>query len=168
MTNPEAVVVHKMVGRIRIRVPSKRGDAGYFGSVRDTLSTLEGVEGVEVTPYTASILVRGSATVGAVTDAAKSRGLFSLKEERAVKVTTFHDAVAERVGALDERIKTATGATFDLPGLAFAALMGAGIYQIARGNFAAPAWYTAFWYALGIFGKSSSKDSGAKNAGVTE
>jgi hypothetical protein len=168
MTTPEAVVVHKMSGRMRIRVPSKRGDAGYFGSVKDTLSTLEGVEGVEVTPYTASVLVRGLATVEAVTDAAKSRGLFSLKVERAVKVTTFHDAVAERVGALDERIKTATGATFDLPGLAFAALMGAGIYQIARGNFAAPAWYTAFWYALGIFGKSSSKDSGGKNTGVAE
>jgi len=168
MTTPEAVVVHKMAGRMRIRVPSKKGDAGYFGSVKDTLSTLAGVEGVEVTPYTASVLVRGLATVEAVTDAAKSRGLFSLKEERAVKVTTFHDAVAERVGALDERIKTATGATFDLPGLAFAALMGAGIYQIARGNFTAPAWYTAFWYALGIFGKSSSKDSGGKKADATE
>jgi hypothetical protein len=37
--------------------------------------------------------------------------------------------------------------------------MGAGIYQIARGNFAAPAWYTAFWYALGLFGNKGGKDA---------
>lgn len=165
---PQAIVVHRMAGRLRVRVPTKKGDAAYFGSVRDALSALEGVEGVEVTPYTGSILVRGPAPVKAVTDAAESRGLFALKEERAVKVTAFHDAVADGFGALNDRIKTATGATFDLPGLAFAALVGAGIYQIARGNFTAPAWYTAFWYALGIFGKSSAKDSGGNDAGATE
>lgn len=168
MMTPEATVVHKMPGRVRIRVPARRGDVAYFGSVKDALSTLAGVEGVEVAPYTGSILVRGLAPVKDVIDAARSRGFFSVKEDKAIKVTAFHDVVANRFETLNDRIKTATGATFDLPGLAFAALMGAGIYQIARGNFTAPAWYTAFWYALGIFGKSSAKDSGGSGAGVTE
>lgn len=42
----------------------------------------------------------------------------------------------------------------DLPGMAFLTLLGVGIYQLVRGNFAAPPWYTAFWYAMGIFTKS--------------
>ena len=168
MVTPEAIVVHKMEGRLRIRVPARKGDIPYFGAVKDALSSLKGVEAVEVTPYTGSILVRGVATVEAVVDAAQSRGLFAVREEQAVKVTAFHDVVSSQVGALNERIKTATGATFDLPGLAFMALVGAGIYQIARGNFAAPAWYTAFWYALGIFGKSASKDSGKSGTGEME
>ncbi len=165
---PEAIVVHKMPGRVRIRVPARKGDIAYFGSVKDALSTLVGVEGVEVAPNTGSILVHGPAPAKKIIDEAQSLSLFVVKEERAIKVTAFHDVVANQVGGLNDRIKTVTGSTFDLPGLAFMALVGAGIYQIARGNFTAPAWYTAFWYALGIFGKSSAKDSGGSDTGVQE
>ncbi len=46
-----------------------------------------------------------------------------------------------------------TGGHLDLSGLVFFLLLGTGAYQIARGNFAAPPWYTAFWYAFGVFTK---------------
>jgi hypothetical protein len=46
-----------------------------------------------------------------------------------------------------------TGGELDIPSVFFAALLISGIYQIARGNMAAPAWYTAFWYAFGIFSR---------------
>ncbi len=155
--NTEALVVHKMAGRIRIRVPSKRGDVAYFTTVKEALSACVGVEGVEVAPLTAGVLVRCHGPTEGVIEWAQSQGLFAVREEQSIKVTAFHDAVADRFGALNDRIRAVTGEGFDLPGLAFLALMGAGIYQIARGNFAAPAWYTAFWYALGLFGKSSGK-----------
>jgi len=45
--------------------------------------------------------------------------------------------------------------------MAILSLLGLGLYQILRGNFRAPPWYTAFWYALGIFTKSLS-DKGDK------
>jgi len=166
--NAEALVVHKMAGRIRIRVPSKKGNETYFASVKEALSSCVGVEGVEVAPFTGSILVRCHGPTEGVIEWAQAQGLFVVREEKSIKVTAFHDAVAGRFGALDERIKAATGEGFDLPGLAFLALMGAGIYQIARGNFAAPAWYTAFWYALGLFGKSSGKKDGKDAKGATE
>ena len=51
----------------------------------------------------------------------------------------------------------------DLGTASFGALLIMGIYQISRGNFMAPAWYTAFWYALNIFLKSKPKE---KDPGV--
>ncbi len=166
--NAEALVVHNMAGRIRIRVPSKKGNAAYFTAVKETLSACVGVEGVEVAPFTGSILVRCHGPTEGIIGWAESQGLFVVRQEQSIKVTAFHDAVAGRIGALDDRIKAVTGEGFDLPGLAFLALMGAGIYQIARGNFAAPAWYTAFWYALGLFGKSSGKKGGKDGKGTVE
>ena len=132
-----AYVVHRMAGRLRIRVPSKKGDPVYFGAVKDALSSLEGVEGVVVSPSTGSILVHGRVFEEDVVERARSMGLFVLKEEPAPEATTFHDAVTGGFRTLDEHVKGLTGASFDLPALAFLGLVGAGIYQLARGNFTA-------------------------------
>ncbi len=50
-----------------------------------------------------------------------------------------------------------TGGGLYLPGATFVALVGAGVYKIAQGKFAAPAWYMAFWYALNIFLRAREK-----------
>lgn len=158
---PDAFFTHRMAGRFRLRVPSRKGDDIYFASVRDALSAMEGVERVEVSPRTASILVHHRVPIGEIMEAPGSRDLFFVREDPEGKVTTLHDSVSTLFGSIDGRIKGMTGRSVDLAGLAFLALVIAGVYQIARGNFAAPAWYTAFWYALGIFGKSG-RDSGEK------
>ena len=53
----DAIVVHRMQGRVRIRVPSKRGNVAYFNSIKERLSSHSGVADVEVTPATGSILM---------------------------------------------------------------------------------------------------------------
>ena len=130
-----AYIVHRTPGRLRIRVPSKKGDSIYFGGVRGFLASLEGVEDVAVAPATGSILVHGRVSQEDVAERARSQGLFLVKEEPAAETTTFHDAVAGQFRGLDERVKNFTGAPFDLSALAFVALVVAGILQIARGNF---------------------------------
>ncbi len=126
MMNAEALVVHNMAGRIRIRVPSKKGNAAYFTAVKEALSACVGVEGVEVAPFTGSILVRCHGPTEGIIGWAESQGLFVVRQEQSIKVTAFHDAVAGRFGALDDRIKAVTGEGFDLPGLAFLGPHGRG------------------------------------------
>ena len=46
----------------------------------------------------------------------------------------------------------------DIPTLVFLSLLISGIWQIARGSVAMPAWYTAFYYALGIFTRAQVDD----------
>jgi hypothetical protein len=52
------------------------------------------------------------------------------------------------------------GGWVNLGAMAFLILLGAAIYQIARGNLTAIPWYTAFWYALNIFLKSKPSETG--------
>ncbi len=158
---PDAIVTHRTPARLRLRVPSKKGDALYFASVRDALSAIDGVESVEVSPVTGSVLLHHTGPFAAI-EAARPRDLFNIVETPQAEATSLHDSVTTLFGAIDDRIKGVTGKSVDLAGLAFLALVAAGVYQIGRGNFTAPAWYTAFWYALGIFGKSR------KNGGESE
>jgi len=153
---PEARIVHRIAGRMRVRVPSRRGDPAYFASAEETLRSLDGVERVEADPLTGGILILHHADPQGIADYAAQKGLFLAKEEEAKKSsgTVVHDVLGAPFGALSKRIKGFTGSAADLSGLAVLALLGVGVYQIARGNFGAPAWYTAFWYALGIFNKS--------------
>jgi hypothetical protein len=59
--------------------------------------------------------------------------------------------VAASFRAYNENLKKLTGGEIDIPSLVFVSLLISGIWQIARGNLAMPAWYTAFYYALGVF-----------------
>ena len=150
---PEARIVHRIAGRMRVRVPSRRGDPAYFATVEETLRSLNGIDCVEADPLTGGILILHGIDPGAIVDYAAQKGLFLAKEEEAKKAggTVLHDVLGAPFGSFSRRIRAFTGNAADLSGLAVLALLTVGVYQIARGNFAAPAWYTAFWYALGIF-----------------
>lgn len=157
----DASITHNMEGRLRIRVPSKKRDEPYFAAVKDVLSAVEGVDEVEVTPQTGSVLVFHHTDTEAITQAGASKDLFKINPAPEVRNTMLHDSVSAQVGKINDRIKELSEGGVDLRGLAFIALLGTGIYQIARGNFTAPAWYTAFWYALGLFGKTANNGNSA-------
>jgi hypothetical protein len=59
-------------------------------------------------------------------------------------------------GEIENKIEKVTGGSLDISEMAFLALLGAGIFQIGKGNLTAIPWYTAFWYALNIFLKSDT------------
>lgn len=107
---------------------------------------------------TGSVLVFSRAAAETLIESARAQGLFVVKEESGIKGTALHDSIAAGFTSMNDRVKTLSGSGIDLPGIAFLALIGAGLCQIARGNFGAIPWYAAFWYALGIFGKSAGKN----------
>jgi hypothetical protein len=157
----EASKTHSIQGRLRIRIPSKKRDEAYFAAVKDAISAVEGVDGVQVTPQTGSVLVFHHTDADTITQAGVSKDLFEVSEAPKVRTTLLHDSIAVQISEIDNRIREFSQGGVDLRGLAFIGLVGTGIYQIARGNFTAPAWYTAFWYALGLFGKATNNGSSA-------
>lgn len=166
MMVPEARIVHRIAGRMRVRVLSRKGDAAYFATVEESVRSLHGVESVEADPLTGGILIRHAIDPRAIVEYAAQKELFLAKEEKAGKAggTVLHDVLGAPFGSLTRRIRGFTGNAADLSGLAVLALLSVGVYQIARGNFGAPAWYTAFWYALGIFNKSNGGKEGTPAA----
>ena len=152
---PEAYVGHQTSKRLRIKVPSQRGDSAYFELLRDKLSRYEALEGVEVNAVTGSALLEHAGLeVAALAEFANRHGLFMLMPKSVgTKPLSLH--VAEPLRRMSCELDRLTGGQVDLPGLVLLMLLSTGVYQILRGNFGAPPWYTAFWYALGVFSKSA-------------
>jgi len=154
MTLPEAHIGHRTSERIRIRIPSRRGDEEYFSRVRKSLSEEGVLDSVEVNPATAGVLLKGPATdVENIISIGEKKRLFKL-EGVAPKVEPLFKRIAEPIQNLGQTLDRLSGGELDLAGVIFLGLIGWGVTQLARGNFASPPWYTAFWYALGVFTKS--------------
>jgi hypothetical protein len=150
---PDAFLSHRTSGRVRIKIPSKKGDRAYFTVLMDELSKYSFIEKIETNPLTGSVLLIYRGDFETVVEKAEANNIFRLKESK-TNSTDLHRKVSDVFKGINNQIKRITDGGLDLGAITFLSLLGAGIYQISRGNFTAPAWYTAFWYALNIFLKS--------------
>lgn len=153
---PEAYMSHAIAGRMRVKIPFKKNDCSYFASLKEQLLKKEGIIQVETNPMTGSLLIHHRLNIRSISDYAGSAGLFRVVSQRP-DVTPLSQKVTGAFKGLDKHVKGFTGGELDIPGMAFIVLIGLGLFQISRGNFAAPAWYTAFWYAFNIFLKSKTE-----------
>lgn len=160
---PEARIAHHTAGRMRVKVPAKKGDSRYFEAAELTFKGYAPVTEVSSNPDTGSMLIQFSGNADAVLAFAESKQLFAIVQ-RIEKGTELHQSVKEGFNAIDRQIRDWTQGSINLGGIAFVALVGTGIYQIVKGNFTTIPWYSAFWYALGIFSKSAeTKETPAVN-----
>jgi hypothetical protein len=151
---PEAYISHRLNQRIRIKIPSKRGHAGFFASVEKAFSGRENhKERVEVNPYTASALFLGRYSLKTIAEKGRKAGLFDLQSSK-IRKETLLGTVRNTFKDADKSLLKFSGGELDIPSVIFLGLVGHGLYQFVRGNLTGPPWYTAFWYALGVFSRS--------------
>ncbi len=155
MIQPEAHISHHTTGRMRIKIPSKKGDIAYLEALKEHFSGLEGIRALEVNPTTGSVLIVHNLDRQTIEQYATAKNLFSLTAANP-SPAGLHPKVSETFQDLNDQMKAFTSGEINVGGAAFLALLGAGIYQIGRGNLTAIPWYTAFWYALNIFLKSKN------------
>jgi hypothetical protein len=86
---------------------------------------------------------------GEIVEYARAHGLFQLTTAESPDLPVMH-GIVQPVASIDRSLRSITGGKIDLPSGIFLALLGTGIYQLARGRFILPPWYTAFWYAFGL------------------
>src|SRR3712207_2036044 len=116
---PRAHVAHRIPGRLRVRVPSRKGDRAYFGRAAERLGAHPGVRSVRASPRTASVTIEHDGGVEGFARLAREHGLFDLPE-------------AAVVGAIVEAPARIVGVD---PGSAVAVeLAGLEAVQLARGN----------------------------------
>lgn len=164
MNLPTAVVVHATHERQRIRIPECRGDLRYFAGVRKAALKAP-MEYIRVNALTASILFEGAdITPEAVNKFGKENQLFTIAP--ALPVPSAAKRVTAPLTAVDKGIREISAGQIDLPGALFILLLLTALYEIASGRFKSPPWYTAFWYAFGLFTKSMlDRESGNRQAG---
>lgn len=150
---PDAYLSHMTSGRLRLKIPSRKGDISYFASLGKKLSGLDGIEKVEVNPLTGSALFIHTVDSKMIAEYARANNFFYLNRTNP-SPSNLHQRVSETFSGLNNQIKGFSGGELDMGAMAFLILVGAGIYQISKGNIAALPWYAAFWYALNIFLKA--------------
>lgn len=160
---PEAQIGHMITGRLRLKIPSRRGDINYLGAVVKELASIPGIEQVSMNPDTAGILIIHNLEMGQLRNKISSSDhyrLAPLSEQPTAKSGpgSLHGDVKRCFSGVSSEIERLTGRTLNISEMAFLGLLGAGTLQIGRGNLTAIPWYTAFWYALNIFLKSDTQD----------
>jgi len=151
---PAAVIVHRTKSRIRLRIAEKKRDGDYFSNVREEIRRQPGVDSVESNALTGSLLIQGKIIdPDALIQTAVKQELFQV---RTTPVCAGPLAVEVRrpLGCVDRLLTGFSSGWADLPSLVFLGLLVHGIIEIARGNFQKPPWYTAFWYAFGVYSRS--------------
>jgi hypothetical protein len=144
---PQAFLVHDLPGRLRVRVPSMRGEVGYFERVLGALEDLPTVEWVTANPLTASVLVQhGQGSADEFLRTAPLADLLTLSSE-----PPRHEALAERMsrlsGELDRRLRNLSADRVDTREAALWILVLAALLQLSRGTVLPPAG-VLLWYAL--------------------
>ena len=158
MALPIGKCVHSSTGRLRIRFSAWRGDSTFFERLKTTLQEAYPQTEFVVNPATASLLCLGPDADDGLAATAESKGLFQVQApSRQVPVA---QGVREAFHQANQSMRHSTREELDITTIIFVVLVGTGVWQLARGNFVLPPWYTAFWYALGVFSKSLADESG--------
>lgn len=148
---PTAVIAHRLPGRVRIRIESRRRDAAYFAHLDQQLRQCPSVLDVAVTPITGGLLILHDGTdPDVIIEYARTFELFELAVDvPAARDTEQPPAEVIRVGldGVDQWVQRETAGRTDLRSLGLVALLGAAVWQMARG-YVLPAGATLLWYAL--------------------
>jgi len=151
---PTAAIAHFTSGRVRIRIPEKKNDPAFFKSVANNLKDIPEIKAIRPNPLTGSLVLEGDfSEAGEVADRLKINTLFQLETPK-TDSPPLRQKVYQSFAASNGFVKDRSRGELDLPILIFLMLVGTGIYQLIRSEVRLPPWYTAFWYALGVFTKS--------------
>jgi hypothetical protein len=151
---PIAHVSHRTPERMRVRIPSRKSDADHFARLEKSLADRFNFQKLTVNHLTGSILiVDPSIDPAAVAEHGMENELFDLQVLDPPK-EILAQKVSSPMAALNRSIERFSGGDVDMAGLVFIALCVYGVIEIARGNLRRPPWYTALWYAFGVFTKS--------------
>ena len=139
MTLPVATLEHQLPGRVRLRVPSKRGDCAYFDTARQRLGDAPAVGEISANAKTGSLIIRDCSDLEKLKSEAAKRGLFSLADDKPAART-----------AKPGRSRAGAASTVDPYAATTAGLSGLGLYQLTQGRVLASA-SEHFWHAYGAY-----------------
>lgn len=144
-----AYLAHTLPGRLRIRIPDKRGDQRYFDELCEALTNRSEVLGASANAGTASVVLKVAVGIGSreVAERAKTLGLFDLTNPRIVTTRSALTTASVGFQGIDSLLGRASGGYLDARSTIFLALLIMAGRQIYKGHFMVPG-FTFLWYAL--------------------
>ncbi len=145
----DAFIGHMSSGRLRVKIPSKKGDAPFFNSLQGLFACLPGVQGITANPLTGSLLIMHALDEATVMDLLQSYSLSPTADKKKAP-SAVHGEIATIFRGWDNQVKNFSHGALNLEALVAITLISAAIYQISRGRFTALPWYNGLWYAFSL------------------
>ncbi len=166
-----AQIAHQVPGRIRMKVPSAKGDPEQLDDIKQALSLLPGIEQVEVNAQTGSIVIKYDAEqhddfhAGFHHHCSQHHGVLHRPptneiDALATKIEQEAEFLAEHSHAarvvvdfcrnLDQQIKLSSGNMLDFKMVLAIGLIGITVFEIGA-NAATPVWVTLTLFGINHF-----------------
>ncbi|MGD9324779.1 MAG: hypothetical protein PVG26_12195 [Desulfobacterales bacterium] len=162
---PGAFICHQSPQRLRIKIASQKGNAEYFDQLQNTLAPLQTFDRLEVNALTGSVLlVDKNLNVDHIVEHARDLRLFDLMDQNDSR-SSITTQLVSNLGDLNNSIRRLTSGDIDLVGTLLLVLLISGLTELIRGNLRMPPWYTAFWYAFGLYKLASVVEEKTRDKG---
>jgi hypothetical protein len=156
---PAARISHFTARRLRIKVPEKRRNMGFFAAVAERLAAWESVERVEANPLTASVLIHFSDPQRLFFEAVAKNDMFEIDFDAVFAPPSepvVSRAAAQSFEIADHELRRWTDNQIDIRGVLFLMLLAGGVFQLLRRRVETPA-PTLLWYAGDLIGLWSDR-----------
>lgn len=166
-------IIHQVPGRIRMKIPSAKGNEAQLQSYKEVLSLIPGVEDIEVNPVTGSIILKYDADqhghfragfhdhldrhhnepkkprpptneIDAVASKIQQEAEYLAEHSETAR------AVVEFCGRADREIRLVTGNVLDLKMMLAAGVVGFTVFEVGAAA-ATPVWVTLLLFGLNHF-----------------
>lgn len=165
LQKPDAHIVHALPGRVRFRIPGKKGDKNYFEELVAAISTCSGLEKLVINPATAGVLIHYDAGHTGELNGFLEKNNFFQVTDRPQQATPACGKEAGQPGQSNERKKPATAP--ELPRMMGMGLIGLSCYQLLAGGFMSPPWHATLWYGYSLL-RNKQQDRQGKPATTNE
>lgn len=135
--SPVAYVVHELPKRTRVKVPSQRGNAGYFDRTRGRLEACPGVTQIKTNFRTGSLLLTHTVPFARIATFAGEQALFTLLEDP--EPDTLLQQASESFSRLNGQIVRFSQGDLDVRSILLITVLVMGVIQVARGRIMMPA-----------------------------
>ncbi|MDO9418228.1 HMA2 domain-containing protein [Pararhizobium sp.] len=166
MTNsenhPSAYIKHQLPGRVRLKVPQKKGDFDYFDRLAKLFADCHGISQLQLNPPAASILIcHGTETPFLnIAEFAQTNGLFTIIEQPeetfSIPYLPIPKFTSKGLNRVDESLMDFSQGLLDGRSLLILTLIGLAVRQMTKGNIMGPAT-TLLWYAFSLLKAENEK-----------
>jgi hypothetical protein len=161
--HPSAYIKHQLPGRVRLKIPQKRGDFGYFDRIAELFTGCPGITQLQLNPPAASILICHEIEIDFLnfTEFAQANGLFTIVEQPYEETFTIPylpipKLTSTGLNRIDESLMDLSQGRLDGRSLLFLSLIGLAVRQMAKGHIMGPA-STLLWYAFSVLKAENNK-----------
>ena len=144
---PDALVVHALPGRVRFRVPVKKGDRVYFDELVGAISNCGGLEKLVINPTTASVLILYDAGhTGELNGFLEKNNFFQVADrpKQSAATDSSEGSATEQKG---ERMRQTSP---EIPRVLGLGLVGWSCYKLLVDGLMSPPWHAALWYGYNL------------------